>query len=58
MIFIFVLSIVPSYESACEEYLKALELLQKTAGEQDHGNPALKAITSIKIQFVVNRVSM
>ena len=45
-----------SYEAACEEYLKALELLQaSSANEKDHTH---KSILAIKIQFIVNRVSL
>lgn len=48
-----------SYETACEEYLKALNALQLSASEKDHGGPSshLKTVLAVKIQFIVNRVS-
>ena len=42
---------------ACEEYLKSLELLQKLAGDEEGGTVGMTS-TNIKIQFVVNRVSV
>ena len=45
-----------SYETACEEYLKALEDLQRPDMEQE--TPGGAAISSVAIQFVVNRVSL
>ncbi len=47
-----------SYETACEEYLKALETLQVSVNEKEHGIPSpQKAVLALKIQFIVNRVS-
>ncbi len=47
-----------SYEAACEEYLKALELLQASStNEKDLGSPTHKSVLAVKIQFIVNRVS-
>lgn len=47
-----------SYETACEEYLKALEVIQKTGSEQETAGSSASAISAITIHFVVNRVSI
>ena len=46
-----------SYETACEEYLKALEELQKMSAEKEQtGSPSFKSVLAVQMQFVVNRV--
>ena len=47
-----------SYETACEEYLKALDIIQKTSSEQEAPGSSAAAISAITIHFVINRVSL
>ena len=44
-----------SYETACEEYIKALEILCST--EEENMSSSHKSINAPVIAFIVNRVS-